>query len=74
MAISNFDSDDISPTDLDIERLRIMSVGDVLFGESNRWKVLKYKNDYTLIINCKRLDDMKDFKTVDEIIAYLKDT
>jgi len=56
---------------LDWERLKSMDVSESVEAENSTWKVICYKNCYTLITFYPK-SDMKDFKTWRELVQYLK--
>lgn len=66
------DSDDerFYVTSFDLSRLKSMDVGDVVVGESQRWRVIKYKNEYVLIVD--KNDIFKEFKLLTDLFEYLE--
>jgi hypothetical protein len=66
------DQFDYNPTKLDLARLNEMIPGDTVNAECGFWRVLKYKNDYTLILNSKKHNIFKDFNSIQDILIFIK--
>jgi len=67
-------SNSIKPTKLDIERIEALKLGGELTGELANWKVLCYRNDYTLILfNHHTEKDFQEFATKEELIKFLNE-
>ena len=63
----------LAPTTFDICRLEAMEIGDKLDGEYATWLVFRYKNNYTVMfLNAYKIcEQMKEFKTLNELISFL---
>lgn len=67
------DSNSLFPTFLDVERIKCMEEGDKLDGELGNWSVLRYKNNYTLLLNNHpRLEPVIDFDDKESLIRFLQ--
>lgn len=67
-------ADDFSPkpSDLDIFKLNDLEDGGVVHSESGIWSVFRYRDSFTLLFNVPKYQfDMKDFSSINKIVAYL---
>lgn len=62
------DSNDTAPTNLDLIRLEDLEIGGTVHGESHKWSVFRYKDQYLVLTEHVSLD----FKTIEGVISYLK--
>ncbi|MEK6878571.1 MAG: hypothetical protein AABY22_03135 [Nanoarchaeota archaeon] len=65
-------NNDISVTDLDLERLKDLEENGRVDGECGAWVCFKYKRDYLLTVDTDRIHKIFEFKTLEEIISCLK--
>ena len=62
----------IKPTDFDKARLESMNIGETIEGELCNWKVIRYLNDYTLILyDHPKAKDVLDFDLLEELVEFL---
>lgn len=68
----DLDTNSIYPSDFDVIRLECMGVGDKIEAENGNWVVFKYEKDYLLFINVKKPKKEHNFKTIGELIVFLR--
>ena len=63
------DGNDISPTNLDLIRLKDIEVGESVLAECKKWSVFRYPQEYFV---CMESGQSLDFKTLEAVISYLR--
>jgi len=63
---------DYSPTSLDLERMNNLEIGELHTAECGFWRVLKYKDDYVLVLESARHSIFKEFKNIPDIVVFVK--
>jgi hypothetical protein len=67
-------SNSIKLTKLDSARLNNLEIGSDFVGELQNFKILRYKNDYVLILfNHHTKKDFQEFMTKEELIKFLNE-
>lgn len=66
--IASEDSNDYSPTNLDLIKLDDLESGFGLHSESGKWSVFRYNNDFTVCFEDGRIID---FNNLDSLIKFL---
>lgn len=73
MLLDDADTNSIKPTKLDIERINSMQIGDKIDGELGNWSLLRYKNDFVLLLkNSVKYKDFIEFKDSKKLINFLE--
>lgn len=66
-------TDSIHPSNFDELRIAGMDIGERIDSENGNFSVLRYKNDYTLIINIRTKNkNYLEFDNHKDLIEYLK--
>ena len=68
------DNSDLSVTPLDLERLKDLQMHERVDGECGMWVVFRNKNDFMLTIDTDREHKILEFKSLGEVIGYLKES
>jgi hypothetical protein len=65
----------LTPSALDQGRLEAMEVGDTVEAENGAWRVMRYRNDYTIILTpTERLKGhrtMHEYTRLDQLTQFL---
>lgn len=62
------DSNDTSPTNLDLIRLEDLEINGSVHGECKKWSVFRYKDEFLVLTEHASLD----FKTLEGVLGYLR--
>ncbi len=66
-------TESIYPTEFDTLRLKEMNSGDKVDGENGNFSVLKYPNEYVLLLyNSKKYNSYQEFSDIGKLITFLK--
>ena len=74
MLLDDADTNSIKPTQFDLDRLSNLEVGEDFVGEKQNFKILRYKNDYVIILyNHTKKKDFIEVKDIEGVIKYLNE-
>lgn len=66
-------SESLYPTDFDISRLSVIEIGNTVDGELGNWSVIRYKNEYVLLLhNSKKYSNFMEMKNLETLLYFLK--
>ena len=72
MLLDDADSNSIKPTKFDLENLNSLNIGDLLDGEKQNFRILRYKDSYVCILsNHYDKKEYSEFKNKEELIKFL---
>lgn len=70
--LEDADTNSIKPTDLDLNRIKSLEIGGYFDGELNNWRIIKYDNEYILILfNNVKYKDFQEFSTLEKLLEFL---
>lgn len=72
MSLEDADTNSIKPTYLDLNRLEHLEVGGYFDGELNNWRIIKYDNEYVLLLfNNVKYKDFQEFSNLEKLLEFL---